>query len=266
MVSPGNLLQWTALQPLPVALTVLGIPAVMLTWIGVLVVRALMHDTPTGEAVVATKTSFIAEVYAVLLGMLLVAAMSEFQGMQTVVLAEAQKLGAVKSLAEGLGTEDGRRLATAVDRYARAVVEQEWAELALGGQSDAADVALAGLWRQVGALGAAPSGMGMAASIQVGGLLRDVVDHRAERVTNGPPDAAEGELGEALLALTLVAIAVPWFMRSTNLLVHLLLAAVLTVTYVGMIVFAIDLFYPFAGSLHLGPEPFAAVLAMAPAS
>ncbi len=44
-----------------------------------------------------------------------------------------------------------------------------------------------------------------------------------------------------------------------NVLVHLILAGLLTFAYVGLIVVAIDLFYPFAGGMRLGPEAVAAL-------
>jgi hypothetical protein len=257
MIAPANLLQWTAVQPMGVGLVVLGVPAVVLTWAGVVLVRLALADTPPAETVVSTKAGYLAETYALLLGMLLVAALAEFQDMQTTVAAEAGKLAAIRSLASGLDPGDRAAWRGAIGAYAHAVAEQEWPELALGGHSAAADRALDRLFEL---LGRTPAPPGSAAAIvlpRVGELLQAVVDHRAARITNGPPDAAEGHLGRALLVLTVLAIAVPWFLRSANLLVHLVLAGLLTLAYIGLIVMAVDLFYPFAGGMHLGPEPLA---------
>lgn len=260
MVTPVNLLQWTALQPPNVALVVLGVPAVLLTWFGVVVVRQALADTPPADAIVSTKAGYLAETYAILLGMLLVAALAEFQDMQTTVAAEAGKLAAIRSLTAGLEPVDRAAWDEAVSSYARVVAQEEWPELALGGHSAGVDRALERLFTLVGGTSAPPGSPAATILPRTGELLQAVVDHRAARVTNGPPDAAEGELGRALLILTAIAIAVPWFLRSTNLLIHLLLAGLLTLAYIALIVTAIDLFYPFAGGMHLGPEAFAGLV------
>jgi hypothetical protein len=257
MMAPANLLQWTAVQPVGVGLVVLGVPAVVLTWLGVILVRLALADTPPADAVVSTKAGYLAETYALLLGMLLVAALAEFQDMQTTVAAEAGKLAAMRSLASGLAPGDRTAWSEAIGSYAQAVAHEEWPELALGGRSAAADQALDRLFALLGRTSAPPGSAAAIVLPRAGELLQAVVDHRAARITNGPPDEAEGHLGRALLVLTAVAVAVPWFLRSANLLVHLVLAGLLTLAYIGLIVMAVDLFYPFAGGMRLAPDPIA---------
>lgn len=258
-MTPANFLQWTALQPTGVALLVLGLPALLLTWVGVGLVRLALADTPPADGLVSTKAGYLAETYALVLGMLLVAALAEFQDMQQTVAAEAGKLAAIDALGSSL--EPGQRLRwrEAVGSYARAVAEEEWPEMQLGGRSAAADRALDRLFALLGQQPAPPGSAAAVVLPRAGELLQAVVDHRAARLSNGPPDAAEGQLGRVLLALTALAVAVPWFLRPANLLVHLILAGLLTLAYIGLIVVAIDLFYPFAGGMRLGPEPLAAL-------
>lgn len=258
-MTPANFLQWAAVQPTAAALLVLGVPAVILTWAGVALVRHALADTPPADNLVSTKAGYLAETYALLLGMLLVAALAEFQDMQETVAAEAGKLAAVNALSSGLDAGERQLWREAVGGYARAVAEEEWFAMQLGNRSAAADRALDHLFEL---LGRGPAPLGSAAAIvlpRMGELLQAVVDHRAARLSNGPPDAAEGQLGQLLLVLTAVAIAVPWFLRPANFLIHLILAGLLTLAYIGLIVVAIDLFYPFAGGMRLGPETVAAL-------
>jgi CHASE2 domain-containing sensor protein len=95
---------------------------------------------------------------------------------------------------------------------------------------------------------------------QVQGLLQDVLRRRTTRLAAGPGRPLAELLSEILVGLTLVAVAIPWFLESRSFVLHLLLSGMLVMSYIALITLSVELLYPFAGQVALGPEPFQAVL------
>jgi hypothetical protein len=131
----------------------------------------------------------------------------------------------------------------------------------LGEADDAAEAAFQRLFT----IAARPPGdAGLGASFlavnQVQGLLQDVLRRRTTRLAAGPGRPLAELLSEILVGLTLVAVAIPWFLESRSFVLHLLLSGMLVMSYIALITLSVELLYPFAGQVALGPEPFQAVL------
>jgi hypothetical protein len=267
-MSAANLLEWLAVTPFRVALVVIAIPALLATSAGLLLVRWVFADDIAGASGMAgSKAGYMAETYAVLLGLMLAASFAGYQGMQETVLGEGQSLKAIMHVAPQLPAPQRAAVEAAVQDYARLVVENEWPRLALGDADEAAERAFERLF-EAGTAVASEVGFGAAgffAASQIQGLLQEVLRRRTERLAAGPGRPLADLLSEILVGLALVAVAIPWFLESRSLILHLLLSGMLVITYITLITLSVELLYPFAGQIALDPEPIRAVLPADPA-
>jgi hypothetical protein len=258
----SNLLEWLAITPFRVALLVIGVPALVVTTTGLLLVRRIFADElATADRVAGSKAGYMAETYGVLLGLMLAAAFASYQEMQDTILGEGQSLKAIMHVAPSLPGTQGTELAEGIRRYAQHVVEDEWPKLAFGDGDEAAENAFQRLFE----IAARPPGdAGFAASFlaanQVQVLLQDVLRRRSSRLAAGPGRPLAELLSEVLIGLTLAAVAIPWFLESRSIVLHLLLSGMLVLTYIALITLSVELLYPFAGQVALAPEPFQALL------
>jgi hypothetical protein len=261
-MTASNLLEWLAITPFRVALLVIAVPALIVTSIGILLVRRIFADElATADRVTGSKAGYMAETYGVVLGLMLAAAFAGYQDMQDTVLGESESLKAILHVSPNLPGAQRAELEEGVRRYAQLVIEDEWPKLALGEADDAAEAAFQRLFT----IAARPPGdAGLGASFlavnQVQGLLQDVLRRRTTRLAAGPGRPLAELLSEILVGLTLVAVAIPWFLESRSFVLHLLLSGMLVMSYIALITLSVELLYPFAGQVALGPEPFQAVL------
>lgn len=258
----SNLLEWLAITPFRVALLVISIPALIVTTAGLLLVRRIFADElATADRVAGSKAGYMAETYAVLLGLMLATAFASYQEMQDTVLGEGESLRAILHVAPSLPGAQSGELEEGVRRYARHVVEDEWPKLAFGGSDEAAEAAFQRLF-EIAARPPGDAGLGASfiAANQVQILLQDVLRRRTSRLASGPGRPLAELLSEVLMGLTLVSVAIPWFLESRSVVLHVILSGMLVVTYLALITLSVDLLYPFAGQVALGPEPFQAVL------
>jgi hypothetical protein len=259
----ANLLEWLAVTPFRVALVVISVPALLLTAAGLLVVRRVFaEDIAAAGGVAGPKAGYMAETYAVLLGLMLAAAFASYQEAQETVVGEGQALKAILRVAPRLEGAQGAVLAGAIRDYARLVAEEEWPKLPMGEADPAAERAFERLF-EVGTSAMTDVGFGAAgflAATQVQGLLEEVLRRRTERLAAGPGRPLADLLSQIVVGLTLLAVAIPWFLESRSLALHLILSGLLVVSYVALITLSVELLYPFAGQIALDPGPIRAVL------
>lgn len=258
----SNFLEWLAETPFLVAFLVIAIPGILISILGILVVRALYpsEDRITGTAAHA-KINYMAEIYAVMIGLFLVSAFEQYQDMQTTVRNEALALRALSQTSAQFSPEAQGALPDLIQAYLSTVIEQEWPLLKFGDESQAAQVDLdrifAGL-AEAGRYSAEDRGI----AIQAQQIATQVLTRRAERLTNGPGngDALPHMLSSVLIILTLVAIALPWFVYTPYAIIHILLGTALVVVFISLITLAVKMLYPFAGELMIQPDDFVAAL------
>ena len=198
----------------------IGVPALIITGIGILLVRRIFADElATADRVTGSKAGYMAETYGVVLGLMLAAAFAGYQEMQETVLGESQSLKAILHVTPNLPGAQRAELEEGVRRYVQLVIEDEWPKLALGEADDAAEATFQRLFT----IAAQPPGdAGLGASFlavnQVQGLLQDVLRRRTTRLAAGPGRPLAELLSEILVGLTLVAVAIPWFLDSRSFL------------------------------------------------
>lgn len=260
----SNFLEWLAETPFLVAFLVIVVPGILISVLGILIVRAFYpnEDRITGTLAHA-KINYMAEIYAVMIGLFLVSAFEQYQDMQTTVRNEALALRALGQIAVQFSPDAQGVLPDRIRGYLHTVIEEEWSLLAFGDESPGAQVELDRIFAAIAEAGRF-SAEDRGVAIQAQQSAAQVLTLRAKRLTNGPGnnDALPKMLSGVLIVLTLVAISMPWFVYTPYAIVHILLGTALVVVFISLITLAAKMLYPFAGELMLPPDDFAAALHM----
>ena len=264
-MEPSNLLEWVADTQFPIAFLIIALPSLLVSVVGILLVRAIYPDEERIESrVVGAKINYMAETYAVVLGLFLVGAFNDYQSMQTVVKTEAMSLRALHEIAAQLPPSAAGELQERVRAYTRTVIGEEWPLMKFGEESAAAQRELDRVFGLIAAVGKTADGA-PGVSLQAQQAAQTILAQRATRLSNGPGDGdtLSGTFSYFLVVLTLVAIALPWFLYTPHPLMHIVTAGALIVVFLTIIVLAVKMLYPFAGELAILSTDFqAALLAM----
>jgi hypothetical protein len=254
----SNFLEWLAETPFLVAFLVLVTPSVAMSVLGILLVRLFYPEEEriTGTAAHA-KINYMAEIYAVLIGLFLVSAFNSYQDMQTTVNHEALALRGLHQVISQFSPEAQGELPDRVVSYTRLVIEDEWPLLKFGDASAAAQANLDGIFAGIAAAGR-HSTADLGVAIQAQQIVQQVQQKRSERLTNGPGDndRLPNILSDVLIAMTIIAMVMPWFVYTPYVIIHVLLSVGLIVVFISLIILAMKMLYPFAGELMLQPTDF----------
>ena len=196
--------------------------------------------------------------YAVLLGLVVVAAWEQFQTARNTTEREASELAEVFWLGHRLPEAEGHRLQELARSYARVVVDEEWPLIARGGSSPRA-------WELMDEIRLTIQNMNPDTEAEQvlydQGLERvyDLADARRDRLL----DAREGIppiLWVVLVVGAIVTVGFTYLFGLDDTTTHMLMVALLALI-IGLILFTIgSLEYPFSGNVRLGPDAFELVL------
>ena len=196
--------------------------------------------------------------YAVLLGLVVVAAWEQFQTARNTTEREASELAEVFWLGHRLPEAEGHRLQELARSYARVVVDEEWPLIARGGSSPRA-------WELMDEIRLTIQNMNPDTEAEqvlyYQGLERvyDLADARRDRLL----DAREGIpliLWVVLVVGAIVTVGFTYLFGLDDTTTHMLMVALLALV-IGLILFTIgSLEYPFSGNVRLGPDAFELVL------
>jgi uncharacterized membrane protein len=196
--------------------------------------------------------------YAVLLGLVVVAAWEQFQTARNTTEREASELAEVFWLGHRLPEAEGHRLQELARSYARVVVDEEWPLIARGGSSPRA-------WELMDEIRLTIQNMNPDTEAEQvlyeQGLERvyDLADARRDRLL----DAREGIppiLWVVLVVGAIVTVGFTYLFGLDDTTTHMLMVALLALV-IGLILFTIgSLEYPFSGNVRLGPDAFELVL------
>ncbi len=253
-VFQGTILNWIAAQSLDVAFILIVLPTMVLAVVGTLVVRGIFGlMIAPGSTVGAAKAGAAAEIYAVVLGFIIVFGFSDFQEAKRDVLQEVTALERLTAQAKLLGTDASGEIATAVGEYASAVVVHEWPVMETGRTSPEAEAELAQMSNAV----MNPAGGANALSqFRLSALLDDVVKLRVARLSASPDPVVSGLIFQVLFVGAALALVSGWFVRGPSALVHVLLSAMLSGSVVAVMILSAQLLYPFSGPVSISAEPF----------
>ena len=253
-VFPGTILNWIAAQSLDVAFVIIVLPVMVLAVVGTLVVRGIFGLMISPSSTVgAAKAGAAAEVYAVVLGFIIVFGFSDFQDAKRNVLQEVSALERLKVQAEFLGAEASAEIVEAVGKYANTVVTREWAMMSTGGRSKEAETKMTELSSVV--MNSAGSANTLS-QFRLSELLDDIVELRVSRLSASPDPLVAGLIFQVLFLGAGLAVVSGWFVRGPSPLVHVLLSAMLSGTVITVMILSAQLLYPFTGPVAISVEPF----------
>jgi len=254
MMAAENFLEWVAETPFLLAFLIIAIPATLVSLFGIFLLRISYSPLDRMQGSVArAKVNYMAETYAVVLGLFLVTAFEMYQEMETTINTEALSVRALHQLVETWPDDIRNDIQGALQRYTDTVIDEEWPLMAFEDWSQTAQQHLDELFRAVGALSGTTVGA-QGGAIQAEQLARQIAVSRADRLTGGPGKGLAHMLSYVLLVATFVALALPWFIYTPYFVVHAVLGTWLVVVFIAIIVFSVKMMYPFAGELAMAPE------------
>lgn len=260
-MAPTTFLNWLGSISFDVAFVLVVLPTVLIAIVGTLLVRSVFTGLLTsGSSVGPAKNQVAAEIYAVVLGFIIVYGFSEFNEARQNVLQEAATLGRLMSQAPLAGEQTSKEINEAVLGYSRSVAVKEWPLMANGGESTEAQAWLNKIDRAVMKIS---DSAGALVKIRLAALLDEVVTRRVDRLAVAPDPMLSNIIFQLLLVGAGLAIVMGWFLRGPSIFVHLILVAIVSSSVISMMVLSAQLLYPFSGPVSISPEPFLALKANA---
>ena len=251
---PNTVLNWVATLPFDVTMVLLVLPVVTVAALGSIATRLIMGARISSSSPVgASKAGAAAEIYAVVLGFIIVLGFTQFQEAKKDVIYEAELL---ERLAYSSAAIDDGDLTQQIGDYARAVVDQEWSHMAVGGSSPDAEAQMDDLEQQV-RLAAIPANP--IAGFRLLTLMDEIVALRVSRLTASPDPVVSNVILSVLVVGALLALITGWFLRGPSILVHGFLSALVAGAVVLLMVLSAQVLYPFAGPVAVSSEPFQAL-------
>jgi Protein of unknown function (DUF4239) len=248
----------SVLNAVPISLLLLGAVAVTLgvVVVAVLVIRRVVPETRQGfhAEVSAPMLGVVAALFGLLFAFVVIIAYENFLEANADVSREADSLASIVRDSAAFSEPDGDRVRGAVETYARAIVDDEWAQMRDGRASTRAASKLDDVYA---ALQSVEPGSPAATGFYDDSVrqLNDALDARRDRLA-----AARGGLPVEMAALILfssfVIVGYAVLVGSPDLWFHVLGPAAIAIIIAFSLVVLLDLSYPFSGDFTVDPEPF----------
>ena len=249
-----------AVLPLWVAILLLVIVPTLLTMCGPIVVRRLVgvELIKANNEVAGFKFATLGVVYAVLLGLAVIAVWEKFAKAEDASTVEAGALASLYRLADGFDSESEKHLDGAISVYAKAVVEDDWPAMADGRESERGRQALTDLYSTALAL-RIDDARGSVIFDSILTQLDMVTDARRQRL-----GLASGIVPNVIWLVLFVGAAMTvgftLFFGLENLRAQVLMSGMLAVVIFLALFVAISIDHPYTGSVSVGPEAIKDVL------
>src|SRR5215208_6029473 len=197
-------------------------------------------------------------IYAVLLGLMLIAVWEQWNAAQDVASDEANQLAGIFWFAHALPQPEGRHIQELSRSYAQVVVEEEWPLMEQGRSSPKAWDTLDELRATILGLDP-PTGAQQVRYNQVLEQLHALGDARRERLLAANEGLAT-ILWVVLIGGAVVTIAFTYLFGLDNTVVHTLMVAALAMILSLSLFTVAALDYPFKGDVRIHPAAFEQVL------
>ena len=222
--------------------------------------RIFSHEqlTPHNE-VSGFVYAAIGVIYAVILGFAIISVWEEYRGAETNVVAEANALGNLYRLAEGLPDPTGDEIQQTVLDYAATVVDEEWEAMEEGtAPTEQAVMYTDELWNlfyDVELSTPAEEGLYAAALAEMDSLGH----HRRERLQDADSDLL-GIIWGVMIGGAVLTVLFPCLFGVENGLVHSMIIGTLAAAIGLLLLLAYDLNHPFQGDVGIHPDVFVRVI------
>lgn len=258
----SDVTQWLAALPSLVLFLGFAAIGIGLTLVADLVLRRRMKDNTRTEAgrTAAVMLAVLANIYAVLIAFVIVQGWTNLQDAQTVVDSEATALTAIRENTKVLNDHDAAPINTALDDYARAVIEDDFPAMEdHGRRSPIASARLDELFKSIRLV--SPEGPAQIAFYnQTVDRLDNIVTARQAAVT-----ASDGSLPTPLYVLLalggIVVVALACTLDSKHRRSHVIIVCSIAVVIAFMLAIVVTFDHPFTGTVAVTDRPIRTFLA-----
>jgi Protein of unknown function (DUF4239) len=213
----------------------------------------------TNNEVAGFKFATIGVLYAVLLGFAVIVVWGKFSDAENNVSQEAGAAATIYRIANGIGGESGPTLREAVTGYLKAAISEDWPAMERGNASPivthALDDTYAALLRY--------NPMDRRGDVLMAEALHqlDVVTQARRARLVVASGIVPGVLWLVLFGGAILTIGFTLFFGAENLRAQTMMKAALSILIFSGLLIIIAIDHPFAGSVKVGPEALAGVLA-----
>ncbi len=248
------------LTSLPVwlsGLLLVGLTTV-LAMIGPKLVRryVTLEELSANNEVAGFKFAVVGVLYAVLLAFAIIVVWEKFNDAESTVAREAGAVATIYRLSYGIGDQPGSTLRTALNKYLKTTVSEDWPAMGRGGESDSARQSLDAVYAA------------LLPFVQQQSALMTEVLHQLDIVTQERRArivAAEGTVPGILWPVLFwgaaLTIGFTYFFGTQNLRAQTLMTGLLSILIFSGLLIIIVIDKPFAGVVKVQPDALAKVLA-----
>ena len=248
-------------HPIWIAAVVLLVPTTILAMCGPAIVRRYVpfNRLRSNNEVAGFKFATVGVIYAVLLAFAIVIVWERFNQADNDVAKEASAAATVLRLTQGLDAPHGEAIRKATIAYLKDAIDKDWPAMADGRASHAVTVTLTGIYGAVLKFHAFDAGE----ALVVAEILRNVDqigDARRVRLVTAS-GIVPGIIWIVLFVGAFVTIGFTFFFGTANLRAQSLMSGALAILIFGGLLTIVAIDHPFAGTVHVGPDALAAVVA-----
>lgn len=251
-----TILLWLAVQPIALGAAVMVGGGVLVSAIGITVLRLIVPPGVLVEnnLVGGAKFAFLAQIFASLLAFVLVDGGLRYTEARANLQAEASALRLLDETESELAHPSVEAIREAIGAYADTVIRSEFITMQQGRESPTAVVALDRLIDLH--IAASPADDRDAMNrLQADSFLARVVSARANRI-NAIRPGLKSLIWTVVAFNTALAIAFSWFFGNPSYIAQLSMGVLLTAATMTVVYMAILLAHPFTGDLAISPQPF----------
>jgi hypothetical protein len=198
------------------------------------------------------KFAVVGVVYAVILGFATVVTWEKFRDAEAAVQQEAGAVTALDRLSSGLEQPSARRIQDQLHAYVRAVINEDWPAMNVGGYSHKVTEELDGLYAAV--IAHETHGTEQAILSEMFYQLDQVTQARRARLGTAE-GIIPGVIWGILLGGALITIVFTFFFGSASLIAQVMMNGLLSCLVCVALWVIAEINFPFTGPVHVTPEP-----------
>ena len=205
------------------------------------------------------KFATVGVLYAVLLAFAVIVVWEKYSEAENTVALEAGAAVTVYRLADGLGEGQGGSARAAMTTYLNQAIEKDWPAMGHGHADPEANTALSAAYAAV--LAFEPSGPRAEAALNAVLEQLDVLTQARRARIVAAAGIMPGILWLVLFAGAFVTIGFTFFFGSQNVKAQAVMTGGLSLLIFAGLLIIVSIDHPFAGTVHVGPEPLEQVIA-----
>ncbi len=257
----ASYVNWVASLNFDEAFILLVVPISLIAGLGALFFRVLFGTfIGTTSTVGQTKAGIAAEIYAVVLGFLVLFGFDHFNETRRAVLLEASLVDRLRAEAQFISGDQTQFLA-AVDTYIDTVLTKEWPRQEAGNTEA---LIAGGIMELDLSVRKAFASLDDASAIRSLEFVDEINQQRATRLSATPNAVVAGAIFQMLIVGLLLSVVTGWFVRGPSILVHMALSALVSGSIVLLMVLSAQLTYPFTGTVSISKSSFSDLVRQEP--